>query len=366
MASAPSLTGMRQAPGDVPLRLLVVATVAALAFAGADALGSDGSRKQPPADAAVAAASDQRSHEQTSDAGGPEDSGDSGDPHAQTDLAGLSSGADTAARQVALREVPDLPGGGRRIFGHRRFLVAYYGTAGTGVLGVLGEAPPDTMHHRLLRAAEPFGRKGEQVQPVYELIVTVADGIPGADGDYSHDIAASSVRRYIAAAHRNGALLVLDLQPGRSDFLTVAKRWKWALRDPWVGLALDPEWRVGPRQVPAQVIGSVGAVEVNRVSKWLSRLVKRRGLPEKAFVLHQFRTSMIRNIEGIVDRNGLAMVQHVDGFGTQSQKLATYHAVARPEQFTMGFKLFYDEDVNLFSPSRVRKIRPAVRFVSYQ
>ena len=32
----------------------------------------------------------------------------------------------------------------------------------------------------------------------------------------------------------------------------------------------------------------------------------------------------------------------------------------------MGFKLFYDEDVNRFSPAEVRRIRPAVRFVSYQ
>jgi hypothetical protein len=262
--------------------------------------------------------------------------------------------------------VPQLPGGGKRVFGHRRFLVAYYGTAGTGVLGVLGESSPDTMHQRLVRAAEPFGRDGEQVQPVYELIVTVADAIPGPDGDYSHDISAASVRRYIGAAHRNGALVVLDLQPGRSDFLTVARRWKWALKDPWVGLALDPEWRVGARQVPARVIGSVGAAEVNRVSAWLSGLVARQGLPEKPFVLHQFRTSMIRDIERVKDREGLALVQHVDGFGTRAQKLATYHAVARPSQFAMGIKLFYDEDVNLFSPARVRKIRPAVRFVSYQ
>ena len=35
-----------------------------------------------------------------------------------------------------------LPGGGTRIFGNRRFLVAYYGTARTGALGVLGETGP--------------------------------------------------------------------------------------------------------------------------------------------------------------------------------------------------------------------------------
>ena len=191
--------------------------------------------------------------------------------------------------------MPKLPGGGTRVFGKHRFLVAYYGTAGTGSLGVLGETAPDEMHRRLRRAAQPFLLEGERIQTVYELIVTVADPIAGPDGDFSHDIAADSVRAYIEAAHRNGALVVLDIQPGRADFLTVAKRWAWALADPWVGLALDPEWRMGPRQVPGRVIGSVGATEVNQVSAWLADLVEREGLPEKAFVLHQFRSTMIRD-----------------------------------------------------------------------
>src|SRR4051794_28745119 len=46
-----------------------------------------------------------------------------------------------------------LPGGGRRIFADGRLLVAYYGTAGTGSLGVLGEAGPDRIVPRLVQAA---------------------------------------------------------------------------------------------------------------------------------------------------------------------------------------------------------------------
>ena len=164
---------------------------------------------------------------------------------------------------AVIRTVP-LPGGGTTVFGHRRFLTAYYGTAGTGVLGVLGETDPDAAFGRIVAAGKAFRRPGERVLPVFELIVTVADGIPGSDGDYSHDIAHSLVQPYIDAAHRHGALLLLDLQPGRTDFRTVAKRWQWALEDPYVGLALDPEWRMGPREVPAQTIGGVSAREVNR------------------------------------------------------------------------------------------------------
>ena len=221
-----------------------------------------------------------------------------------------------------------LPAGGRRIFDDGAFLVAYYGTAGTGSLGVLGETEPDQMQRRLRRAARPFHRPGRPVQPVYELIVSIADPVPGPDGDYHHDIARRQVQRYIDAAHRHGALLLLDLQPGRSDFLTVAKRWAWALRDPWVGLALDPEWRVAPGQRPGRVIGSVSALEINRTTRWLADLPARNQLPQKLLVLHQFRTSMIRDIERVRPRRGLAMVQHIDGFGTRREKRATYAAVA--------------------------------------
>lgn len=260
-----------------------------------------------------------------------------------------------------------LPGGRTKVFAGNRFLVAYYGTAGTGALGVLGETPPEQAEARIRRAARPFWRQtGRPVQPVYELIVTVADAHPGPDGDYSHDIDRAAVERYIRTAHEHGVLLLLDIQPGRSDFLTVAKRWAWALEDPYVGLALDPEWRMGPREVPAHVIGHVRAAEVNRTSAWLASLVRAERLPEKLFVLHQFRTSMLPDVGRIVRRPGLASVQHVDGFGTRGQKLATYHAVARPRQFAMGFKLFYDEDVRRMGPAAVHAIRPRVRFVSFQ
>lgn len=270
------------------------------------------------------------------------------------------------AAPAAQPKMKKLPGGGTQVFGHNRFLVAYYGTASTGSLGVLGETDINAAHDRVARASRPFKRPGEQVLPVYELIVTVADGIPGPDGDYSHDIAHELVQPYIDAAHRNGALLVLDLQTGRSNFADVAKRWEWALKDPYVGLALDPEWRMGPQEVPGRTIGRVGAREVNRTSAWLASLTARNHLPEKVFMLHQFRTSMLVDPARIKQRDGLAMVQHVDGFGNPGQKLATYAAVARPRQFSMGFKLFYDEDQPRMSADDVRRIKPRVKFVSFQ
>ena len=288
-----------------------------------------------------------------------------GPPAAATDPAAQDAAASVSSVQ---RAASRLPGGGTTVFGRKRFLTAYYGTAATGALGVLGETDPDVAFRRIVRAGKPFLQPRERLLPVYELIVTVADGAdhPGTDGDHAHDVLHSRVQSYIDAAHRNGVLLLLDLQPGRTDFLTAAKRWEWALKDPWVGLALDPEWRVGPGEFPGQQIGSVQAREINRTAGWLSRLTRDNGLPEKLFVVHQFTTGMVPDIRKVRRREGLAMVQHVDGFGSPADKLTTYANVAVPRKFTMGFKLFYDEDVPRMRPRQVRRSLPDVRFVSFQ
>lgn len=149
-------------------------------------------------------------------------------------------------------------------------------------------------------AAEPF-------------IASVADRSPGADRNYSHFIPRAYVEEFIRAARRNRALLVLDLQPGRQHFLPQAKHFAWALRKPWVGLALDPEWRMGPHQVPGQSIGSVSAAEVNRFSHFVARVTRGNNLPQKVFMVHQFRREMVRNIASVVVRSPLATIQHIDG-----------------------------------------------------
>lgn len=248
-----------------------------------------------------------------------------------------------------------------------RLLVAYYGTYGTGSLGILGSAPIDTITRQLRAVAATWEKASARpVQIVYELIATVADGFPGPDDNYSHDIPRAEVETYMAAARRNHALLVLDLQPGRSDFLTIAKRYAWALAKPYVGIALDPEWRMDQYEIPGQVFGSVSAAEVNATARYVAGITRKDRLPQKLFLIHQFVPSMVTDIAAIHHYKGLAMVQHVDGFGAQQDKLATYHNVARPHQFIMGMKLFYKQDIDMFTPKELLTKLPAVRYISYQ
>jgi hypothetical protein len=199
-----------------------------------------------------------------------------------------------------------------------------------------------------------------------EFIATVADGGPGKDGTYSHDVAKSEVQGYLDAARKHHELFILDIQPGQKDFRDAVKPWADLLKQPDVGLALDAEWRMGSGQVPGQSIGHVDATEVNGVLDWVAELTKAQDLPQKVVVLHMFRASMITGIGNIQQHPELALVQHLDGFGDVATKMGIYHEIAAPKQFRMGFKLFYTQDHPLLSPPDVLKMTPQPEFVSYQ
>jgi hypothetical protein len=286
-------------------------------------------------------------------------------------VAGALGGGDTPrARSAppprhAAAPLAQLPRGGRAIFPRFR-VIAYYGAPQDPQLGELGIGTPDHAAGKLLRQAAPYAAAGRPILPALELIAVVADGAPGRAGRYSTRQPSSVIERYLRAARRIHALLVLDIQPGRSDFFTEATRLRRWLELPDVGLALDPEWRVGPGEVPAQVIGHVGAREVNATSAWLSQLVARRHLPQKLFLVHRFTDGMVP-VDELKPRPGLAYVLNADGFGSDAVKIAKYRRfVRRAPAFRPGFKLFYHEDVHTMSPRKVMRLHPRPDVVVYE
>jgi hypothetical protein len=295
---------------------------------------------------------------------GPAASPSAAGPSAPAASAPAPSAPAPSAQPVQPARPAELPQGGTKIFPAYR-VVAYYGTAGNRTLGVLGEGSPDKMLPKLRAAAKPFAGD-RKVQVAYELIASVAQAGPGADGDYSQLIPLSRIQQYVDHARRHKVLVILDLQPGRGDFLPQARRLERFLVQPHVGLALDPEWRMPKGKVPGKTIGRVSAAEVNRVSGYLSGLVTKHRLPEKLFVLHQFRASMLPDIQQVRKQPGLALVQHVDGFGTRSEKNATWDRLRRPQQFHLGYKIFYDEDIKRYRPADVLKFKNVPELISYQ
>ncbi|MGI9605097.1 MAG: hypothetical protein ACR2P0_03060 [Acidimicrobiales bacterium] len=247
-------------------------------------------------------------------------------------------------------------------------VVAYYGNHQTRLLGVLGETGPIAAAARVKAAAAPFSEPGRPAVGAFEMIATVAQGSAGADGNYSAPSKIEDLKRWIDVAADEGLYVILDIQPGRSDFYTESIRYEELLREPHVGLALDPEWRMGPYQRPGQTVGSVTAAEVNRVSEWLSELGIENALPEKMFIVHQFQTRMIKNREDLIHRDGLATIIHADGFGGRAIKLDTYGHIQVAHPLWNGFKLFIDEDYRMFQPAEVLAFQgvPVPDLITYQ
>lgn len=262
---------------------------------------------------------------------------------------------------------PELPRGGRSILPEFR-VVAHYGAPQAEGLGILGIGTPAQAGRRLRAAAHRYaGARRRPVLPAMELITVIVTAAPGADGRYRFRQDAEVIRRYLRAARAARAILILDIQPGRSDFVTEARALAQFLVEPDVGLALDPEWRMRPGEVPGQVIGQVDATEINAVGAWLSRLVAARNLPDKLLLVHQFEDGMIERRSRLRAHRGVDLVLNADGFGTAAAKTGTYRRVTRARGgFGTGFKLFFVEDPGLMSPREVMRLRPRPDVVIYE
>lgn len=270
----------------------------------------------------------------------------------------------------ALISAPELPGGGLVFYPGRR-LVALYGNPTTAALGVLGEQSAGESVQRVAEIAAGYGADGVPVLPSFEIIATVASAFAGADNDYSEEMSLDTLRPWIEIAGQNGIYVILDLQPGRTDFLTQAKRYEEFLRLPYVGLALDSEWRLKPTQVHLRQIGSVDAAEINTVVDWLAALVREQNLPQKYLLLHQFRLDMITNRDQVRTPPELAVVIQMDGQGPLPTKYDTWNALTAGTEdsgFTWGWKNFYDEDTPRggATAEEVLDLDPVPGYVSFQ
>ena len=280
-------------------------------------------------------------------------------------------GDDAAWHLDVIRRGDEVPYGGLLLFDSepRRRMVAIYGHPQTSGLGVLGEQGPDEAVERLRAIARGYDADGIAVLPTFEIIATVAAGSAGYDGNYSNETALDVIRPWIEVAAANGIYVVLDLQPGLSDYLSQAKIYEEFLRLPHVGLALDPEWRLKPGQRHLRQIGTVDAAEINQVVRWLAGIVREESLPQKLLVLHQFRHSMITNRHLVETPAELAVLVHMDGQGRLATKYSTWNALTRQpdaDQFYWGWKNFYDEDSPTATPGEVLALTPTPLFVSYQ
>lgn len=137
------------------------------------------------------------------------------------------------------------------------------------------------------------------VVPAFEIIASVATDQPGDAGTFTRRTGPDELRPWVDAVTAAGGYAGLDLQPGRETLLDQVRFYQDLLENPHVGLALDPEWKLGPDDRPMDDIGHVDAAEINEVIDWLDTLVAENNLPQKLLMLHQFQTAMIVDRESM-------------------------------------------------------------------
>jgi hypothetical protein len=285
-------------------------------------------------------------------------------------IGGVFGSAQLLAARVGVAETGvQLPGGGQIMFPGRR-IIALYGAPGAPALGVLGHQDLTASIARAKAVAAKYDSLSKvPVIPAFEIIATVAQGSAGRSGTYSSESTVASLRPWVLAASRAGFYVTLDLQPGRASLLAQAEKYRSLLRLPNVGLALDPEWKLGPHQVPLHQIGSVSVTEVNQVAAWLSALTARYRLPQKLLELHEFRLTMIAGIQQLdTQHDNLSIIINMDGQGAPRTKLATWLSVVgnAPKGVFFGWKDFYVKDTPMLDPQLTMRHRPAPVLISYQ
>ncbi|MEZ4502067.1 MAG: hypothetical protein R3C39_05545 [Dehalococcoidia bacterium] len=296
-------------------------------------------------------------------------------PPAPTDSGGhpfpITTGADAATEPIAAsRTQLEVPLSGRQSIPTNAMIVAFYGYPGFPQMGALGAYEPDEAAIAARRAAAEYDELNglAPVVPALHLIAAVAHPTPQENGTYLSRLEPETIERYVEVARRHGILLFLDVQIGWADPLDEVRALAPYLAEPFVHLALDPEFATaGSGAAPGQVIGTLPAEDVNRVQDYLARFVREHELPPKVLVVHQFMEYMLENTDEYDAHPEVEITIDMDGFGGVEAKLSKYEAYAlgsyseRP-----ALKLFYEWDTPLLMPADILQLRHPPRMVIYQ
>jgi len=270
----------------------------------------------------------------------------------------------SVATREAIGEPTRLPNGATKILPSHR-VISLYGAPQMKAT-ILGRISPFEAWRRVRTETERY-RSPRYRPPIraFELVAAIATADRGGDRLYRFRQSQDTIARYLRAARRANARLILDVQPGRSPFSSEVRALERWLREPDVDLALDPEWNVGRYGVPGRTEGFVDARTVNGVSDQLASMARRYRLPQKMLVIHQFRRQSVRDRSQIRRTSAVATTLSFDGIGSESAKAAGYEALSSSHLFN-GFCLFYRLDRGLMSPSSVMRLDPRPNYVLYQ
>jgi hypothetical protein len=248
-------------------------------------------------------------------------------------------------------------------------VLSYYGFPGNELMGILGEQDKDSLLEILREQAAAYEAVDDSrpIKLAFEMIASVAQADPMADGSYLAYTSADYIRDYVEFTRDNDLLLLLDMQFGRRTVQQEVDAVLEWLKEPHVHLALDPEFSVNEGEVPGEVLGKMNAAEIRYAQETLADFCAQHNLPPKILVVHQFNLSSITERELVEPVEGVQFVLEVDGFGPPEDKQATYQVITEGEPIEYyGFKLWYRQDEPLMSEADVLALNPSPDLIIYQ
>lgn len=248
-------------------------------------------------------------------------------------------------------------------------ILLFYGFPGDANMGILGEYDMQRLLELMQEQAAAYeaADPSRPVKIAFEVIASVAQQDPQADGSYLLDAPSALLDEYTAFTANNDILLFFDLQIGRRTVQTEVEGLRRWLEYEHVHLALDPEFAMEEGQIPGTHIGSVDAKDITWTQQYLAGLTQEHGLPPKVLIVHQFTEAMIANKDQLAPVPGVQLVVEFDGWGSPDLKRSGYAATITQQPIEYhGIKLFYKQDQPLMTPEEVLDLSPVPDIVIYQ
>ena len=249
-------------------------------------------------------------------------------------------------------------------------IVSFYGHPGVVAMGALGHGTPVEVAARVAAWASRYDRLNgaRGALAAYHLIAGVAQSTATPDGTWLQRLPPDRISEYVDAAREHGLLLFLDTQIGWSDPLAEVRLLEPFLREPFVHVALDPEFATAPFGVrPGLAVGSITGEQVNEVQRYLAALVREEGLPPKILMVHQFTEWMLADRGDVEDHVEVELSIDMDGFGHARHKLHGYELFALPAPSERpALKLFFEQDTPVMTPEEVQGLDDPPDIIIYQ
>lgn len=243
-------------------------------------------------------------------------------------------------------------------------LITFYGSPWGRGLGILGNNPVQDTIRLLWGMAEQYQHlDSRHAMATYHMVTTVANQSPP---DYRHHVETSVMEVWIANANNNEAAVIIDIQPGHADLMDEFNRVKGFLYNPHVHLALDPEFLMRGEQIPNVHIGRITAEEINMVQAEMNQIALEMGV-NRVLIIHQFKDSMVENIDQIINYPHVELVIDADGAFDAGAKMIGYSKYANQAPYDYGgIKIFFEYDDRVIPPEEIMTLSPRPAIIIYQ